>query len=628
MQNGFYEVRLPDSTDYWTEMVKCRHACPVHTDACGYVTAIAEGHFEKAYRIARAHNPFASICGRVCGAPCETNCRRGDVDAPVSIRPLKRFVTDRFGPETGDYRLYREANNDLMLPPNRGDYERVAVVGAGVSGLTAAHDLVRMGYKVTVFEAESEPGGMLTAGVPVFRLPRELVRHEIQAILSLGVDLKCNQRLGRDFSLASLRRDGYKAIFLGIGLPKGRKLAMPGSDNENVIDGMDFLRAFNAGTPLALGKRIVVIGGGNVAYDVARSAVRPNDDHVAYDVARSALRLSGDKEVHVVCLESRAEMPADEVEVIEGAEEGIHLHNQRGPRAVVLEGGQLTALRTVHCTAVFDARGRFNPSFDESHVEDIPADSVIFAIGQTSDLSFLDPADGVESDRGLIKVNRETYQTTAPDVFACGDIAHGARLFIDAIASAQTAARSMHDYLRSTRSDVVVRKQWKPAAYTMADGWNSIERRNPPVLESETRAATLEIVEAPYGEQEARRQASRCLRCNVNTVFDTAKCVACNGCVDICPENLIRLVGLSKLIEDPQWMERAVAEFGDLGQYAPEELDQMAAAMMKDETTCIRCAMCASRCPTAAILMKEFEFYRECVTVATRNPKVAYGQPA
>jgi len=609
-------------------MVKCRHACPVHTDACGYVTAIAEGKFEKAYRIARATNPFASICGRVCGAPCEQNCRRGDVDAPVTIRPLKRFVTDQFGPETGDYALYREANNDGMLPPNRGDYERVAVIGAGVSGLTAAHDLVKLGYKVTVFEAESEAGGMLTAGVPIFRLPRELVRHEIAAILSLGVELKCNQRLGRDFTIASLRREGYRAIFLGIGLPKGRKLAMPGSDNQNVIDGMDFLRAFNAGTPLPLGKRIVVIGGGNVAYDVARSAVRPNDDHVAYDVARSALRLSADKEVHVVCLESRAEMPADEVEVMEGAEEGIHLHNSRGPREAVLDGGTLTALRTVRCTAVFDARGRFSPAFDESQIEDIPADSVIFAIGQTSDLTFLDPADGVESDRGLIKVNRETYQTTAPDVFACGDIAHGARLFIDAIASAQIAARSMHDYLRGTRTEVVVRKQWKPAAYTMVDGWNVIPRQNPPALQSELRASTLEIVEAPFGEPDARRQASRCLRCNVNTVFDTSKCVACNGCVDVCPENLIRLVGLSKLIEDPQWMERAVEEFGDLAQYPPEQLDQMAGAMMKDETTCIRCAMCASRCPTAAILMKEFEFYSECVTVPARNPKVVYGPSA
>jgi NADPH-dependent glutamate synthase beta subunit-like oxidoreductase len=628
MQNGFYQVRVPDATDYWIEMVKCRHACPVHTDACGYVTAIAEGRYQEAYRIARAHNPFASICGRVCGAPCETSCRRGDVDAPVTIRALKRFVTDRFGPETGNYSLYREANNDLMLPPRTGDGaypEKIAVVGAGVSGLTVAHDLVKAGYRVTVFEAEAEPGGMLTVGVPIFRLPRELVRHEINAILSLGVDLQCNMRLGRDFTIASLRAEGYAAIFLGIGLPKGRKLPLPGGDNPNVLDGMDFLRAFNSGKPAPLGKRIVVIGGGNVAYDVARSAVRPHDEQVAYDVARSALRLSADKEVHVVCLEGREEMPADDIEVIEGAEEGIRLHNQRGPREVLVEDGRVTALRTVHCTAVFDASGRFNPTFDENHIEDIPADSVIFAIGQTSDLAFLDPADGVQSERGLIKVNRETYQTTAPDVFACGDIAHGARLFIDAIASAQIAARSMHDYLRGTRTDVVVRKKWSPAAYAMADGWNVIPRRNPPTVASEQRASTLEIVEESFPEAEARRQGARCVRCNVNTVFDTGICVACNGCVDVCPENLIRLVGLSKLIEDESWMAKAVEEFGsEIHRLPPEELDALGAVMMKDETTCIRCALCASRCPTHAITMKRFDFYRECVSVPVRNPKVLY----
>lgn len=603
MPDTLYQVRVPD-LDYWVEMVKCRHACPVHTDACGYVTAIAEGRYEDAYRIARAHNPFASICGRVCGAPCETNCRRGDVDTPVAIRPLKRFVTGKFGPETGDYAIYRHANNDAMLPPNRGDYEKVAVIGAGVSGLTVAHDLTRLGYRVTVFEADAEPGGMLTVGVPVFRLPRDLVRHEIQAILSLGVELKCNQRLGRDFSLADLRRQGYRAIFLGVGLPKGRRLPLIGAEAEGVIDGMEFLRAFNTGRPVPLGKRILVIGGGNVAYDVARSAVRPHDD--AYDVARSALRLSGDKEVHVVCLESREEMPADEIEVIEGAEEGIRLHNSRGPREVIAPGGKVAALRTVRCTSVFDAQRRFSPTFDETDVRDIPADNIIFAIGQQSDLSFLDPADGVATERGLIKVNRETYQTTAPDVFACGDIAHGPRLFIDAIASAQIAARSMHDYLRGTRTDVVLRKQWRPASYTMMERWNVVERDNPPALHHESRAGSLEIVELDFAEAAARRQAARCLRCNVNTVFETERCVACNGCVDVCPENLIRLVPVDEMT----------------GEFDP---DGAAAALIKDETTCIRCAMCASRCPTHAIQMKEFVYTRECVTLETRNPKVLYG---
>lgn len=635
MPNGFYQVRMPDASEYWMQMIKCRDACPVHTDACGYVTAIAEGRYEDAYRLARAHNPFASICGRVCGAPCEVNCRRGDLDAPVAIRALKRFVNETYGPESGDYRLHQEACDERMLPPGRGDYERVAVVGAGVSGLTVAHDLVRMGYKVTIFEADPEPGGMLITGVPVFRLPRELVRHEISAILALGVELKCNMRLGRDFTVSDLRRDGFRAIFLGIGLPKGRKLPIPGSDLPGVIDGMEFLRAFNAGTPVPLGRRIVVVGGGNVAYDVARSAVRPlrptthkeameeieRGEQVAYDVARSALRLSGDKEVHIVCLEGREEMPADEIEIVEGEEEGIHLHNGRGPKEVLRRRDAVAGLRTVRCTSVFDASGRFNPVFDDSVVEDIPADSIIFAIGQASDLSFLDPLDGVEASRGLIKVDPATYQTTAPDVFACGDIAHGARLFIDAIASAQIAARSMHDFLRRTRTEVAVRKKWMPAAYSMVDNWNRLERRGPPVLESERRAASLEVIEERYPEREAQIQGARCLRCNVNTVFDTSICVACNGCVDVCPESLIRLVALRHLIAGDAWLQAAAAEFGVQD---PEELDRVGAAMLKDETTCIRCALCASRCPTHAITMKLFEYYRECVTVPSPNPQIRY----
>ncbi|MFZ1613109.1 MAG: FAD-dependent oxidoreductase [Holophaga sp.] len=642
MQNGNWQLRVPDDSQYWVEMVKCQHACPVHTDACGYVTAIAEGRHEDAYRIARATNPFASICGRVCGAPCEANCRRGSLDEPVAIRALKRFATDKSGPETGDYAKYREGCDQRMLPPNRGDFERVAVVGAGVSGLTVAHDLVQLGYKVTVYEADSEPGGMLMVGVPVFRLPRELVQHEIQAILSMGVELKCNMRLGRDFTIASLRAEGYKAVFLGVGLPNGRKLSLPGGEAEGVYDGMEFLRAFNQGKALPMGRRIVVVGGGNVAYDVARSALRPVDamgrdealeemgrgEKVAYDVARSALRSSGDKEVHVVCLESLEEMPADDVEIHEGEEEGIRLHNRRGPREIIIEKGRAAGLRMNKCVSVFNAEGRFEPQFAEEETEDLLADTIIFAIGQSSDLSFLKPEDGVASERGLIKVDRATYQTTAPDVFACGDIAHGPRLFIDAIASAHTAARSMHDFLRNTRTDVVLRKRWLPAAYTMAEGWYEVPRCNPPVVECTQRAASLENVELNYSETMAKRQGSRCLRCNINTVFDTSICIACNGCVDVCPENLIKLVGLSHLSDAEAWerlfqagAEITTAEYAAL---SAEEKDELGGIMLKDESTCIRCAMCASRCPTHAIQMKRFEHYQECVTVPSPNPKILY----
>ncbi len=642
MDNGSWQLRVPDDLQYWVEMVKCQYACPVHTDACGYVTAIAEGRYEDGYRIARATNPFASICGRVCGAPCEANCRRGSLDEPVAIRALKRFVTDKSGPETGDYTSYKADCDQRMLPPNRGDYERVAVIGAGVSGLTVAHDLVQIGYKVTVFEALPEPGGMLTVGVPVFRLPRELVRHEIQAILSMGVELKCNMKLGRDFTIAQLREQGYKAIFLGVGLPSGRKLSLPGGDAVGVYDGMEFLKAYNEGRPLLLGRRILVVGGGNVAYDVARSALRPVEsmereealgqmgvgEKVAYDVARSALRLSGDKEVHVVCLESREEMPADDMEVVEGEEEGIHLHNRCGPKEIVVENGKVKAFRAVQCLSVFNAEGRFEPTFDQNAIQDIPVDTVIFAIGQTSDLSFLTSGDRVETERDLIKVNKETYQTTAPDIFACGDIAHGARLFIDAIASAHTAARSMHDFLRGTRTDVILRKRWVPAVYTMAEGWHREQRCNAPLLESERRAASNEIVELSFPDNQARRQGARCLRCNINTVFDTSICIACNGCVDVCPEDLIKLVGLSRLKDEDAWdrLEQAEANipFQEYTAMSPEEKDELGGVMLKDESSCIRCALCASRCPTHAILMQRFEHHLECVSVPSPNPRILY----
>jgi NADPH-dependent glutamate synthase beta subunit-like oxidoreductase len=641
--NGQFDVI--GGTDYWLEMVKCQHACPVHTDACGYVNAIAEGRDEDAYRIARATNPFASICGRVCGAPCEASCRRGSLDEPVAIRALKRFVTTQYGPETGDYARHRESANLNMLP-NRGDWERVAVVGAGVAGMTVAHDLALLGYKVTVFESCASPGGMLTAGVPVFRLPRELVMAEIDAILSLGVELKCNQRLGTDFTIQGLREQGYKAIFLGVGLPKGRKLDLPGANLDGVYDGMDFLRAFNEGNPLPVGRRIIVIGGGNVAYDVARSAVRPLEalepedsvadmhrgESVAYDVARSAMRLSGRREVHVVCLESRKQMPADEIEVTEGGEEGLILHNSRGPREITGQDGKVAGLRTVECTAVFDANGRFNPSFNEGNSEIIEADTVIFSIGQSSDLSFLKPEDGVESVRGLIKVDSETYQTTAPDVFACGDIAHGPRLFIHAIRSAQIAARSMHDFLRGTHTRETVDTSWEAAHYIMRENWDQLRRHHPPVAPASERALTLQIVEGAYPADAAREQAARCLRCNVNTVFATEICVACTGCVDVCPEDLIRLTSVAELCraeDGREWLAGATGmPPGEIEALDPDQLKALGGVLMKDEVSCIRCGLCAARCPSRAITMQRFNYRRKCVTLPGIHPNLKHVQTA
>ena len=616
VSSAYRRLRIPDAERYWVEQVKCRVGCPVFTDACGYVTAVAEGRDEDAYAIARATNPFVSICGRICGAPCERACRRGSVDAPVSIRAIKRWACEMYGNDSGTSEHYLRFADARMLPPP-GDYpEKIAVVGSGVAGLTVAHDLARAGYQVTVFEASSVPGGMLTHGVPLYRLPREVVRAEIDAILSLGVELRLNTRIGTPGNtLADLKAQGFAAFYLGAGLQGSRQLDVPGANLPGVVHGIEFLKQINLGEPVEIGPRVVVVGGGNVAFDVARSAAR----------------CPGAREVHVACLESREEMPADAVEIEEGQHEGLLLHTSLGPRMISGEDG-VTGIEFARCVAVFDSERRFNPQFDETHREAIPCDTVILAIGQRAELDLIKPEDGIElTDRGLIKVDSETFQTSRPDVFAGGDVVLGPRLFIDAIASAQVAARGIHDYLRRTTTAVELSSSWSPAVYQMAQDWEIAVRRLPPSVAphaDELPAEAERLVEENYSEAEARRQAQRCLRCNVQTYFEAPLCIACNGCVDVCPSDCLQLVGLSQIAADPRLGTLAQAQLGldpeELSAFEPCELDALGGAMLKDETACIRCSMCATRCPTHAFTMRHFAFHRELVVAAGENPRLRY----
>jgi len=623
--------------DWLESNFPCMQACPVHTQAGRYVSLIAEGRFEEAYRYARQPNPLASICGRVCGHPCETACRRGQFDAPISIRALKRFVTERYGPES---------RNPLDLFPEKPKLthaERVAVIGSGPAGLAAAHDLALLGYAVTIFEAAQVPGGMLHLGIPEYRLPRDVVQAQVREILALGPELRLNSRLG-DFSLSDLRREGFHAILLAIGLHRSRDLILPGRDLDGVITGTDFLLNVNLGYQFSIGKRVAVIGGGNVAMDVARTALRqqqrqtldalsssvlpdqltdPERDVVMkelMDVTRTAMRL-GAREVHMVCLESREEMPAFEEEIEEGELEGLKIHASRGPRRFVGEDNKLAGLETVHCTSVFDAQHRFSPVFAPGTESVLACDTAILAIGQTSDLSFLAPQDGIETTRqGTVKIDPETLMTTAPGVFAAGDIAFGPRLIISAVADGKKAAEEIDHYLRGPA--------WKPRPryvqisvldhHQMAQEYDEYSRLSVPTIALDRRTGIAEV-EAGYTEEQARLEATRCLKCWINTIFEGneaegTECILCGGCVDVCPENCLELVPLSQL-KIPETETREIQELLASDPIAfqhltPDELPEgEGSVMVKDETICIRCGLCAQRCPAHTITMEGFEVY-------------------
>jgi len=624
--------------DWLESNFPCMQACPVHTQAGRYVALIAEGRYEEAYRYARSPNPLASICGRVCGHPCETACRRGKFDAPISIRALKRFLTERYGPES------RNPVDVFPEKPQPTRPERVAVIGSGPAGLAAAHDLALLGYRATIFEAAPTPGGMLSLGIPEYRLPRDVLDAQVREILELGVELRLNTRLGRDISLAQLHAQGYQAFLLAVGLHRSRDLPLPGNDLDGVIKGIDFLLNVNLGYRFGIGKKVVVIGGGNVAIDVARSAIRqqqrltlealgasllpdsltPGELQVAMkelaDVSRAALRL-GAREVDLICLESREEMPAFEEEIEEGQREGLKIHPSLGPRAFVGRGGKVTGVETVRCLSVFDARHRFNPTFEPGTESVIPCDTAILAIGQASDLSFLTPADGIETTRqGTVRIDPDTLMTTAPGIFAAGDIAFGPRLIISAVADGKKAAEQIDRYLR--------RQEWQPRPrfvqitvldhHSMAESFDEYSRLPVPLNSLDRRTGVTEV-ETGYTEEQARREAERCLRCWINTIFDGneaegTECILCGGCVDVCPENCLQLAPLSQI----GFPEEVQARLAQEAEFHPNTLQHLEPAdlagaegsvMLKDETICIRCGLCAERCPVHTITMEAFEVF-------------------
>lgn len=600
-----YAVEFP-TPRYYERQVRCREACPIRTDAGGYVGSIAEGEDEEAFRIAAELNPLVSICGRICAHPCEAACRRGQFDAPVSIRALKRFVTERYGLENPG-----RARGGPALPAAACDGQQVAVVGAGPAGLACANELASLGYRVTVFEASTVGGGMIRLGIPEYRLPRDLIRAEVEAILSRGVELRPGWRLGSDFSIRDLRENGYRAVFLAIGAFRGRDLAIPGADLDGVVDGIDFLLNVNLGYRVELGRRVAVIGGGNVAMDVARTALReageelpaPAEDRsTLMDVARAALRL-GSAEVHVYALESREELPAFHDEIEEAEREGIVIHPSRGPKQFRGDG-RVREIEFLRVASVFDPDGRFNPRLVPGSEETAPADSVLLAIGQMIDGSAFarDPEIALTA-RGTVDVDSETLETTVPGVYAGGDSAFGPRNIISALAEGRRAARSIHRFLGG-RAPAPRTFQMRPVPlHRDRDPYERVPQIPPPTLSVERRVGFREV-EEPYTDRQARREASRCLLCHVHPVFDSRLCILCGGCADVCPEDCLRLVPAGALAVPPDGMHRLVDDAGEPSVPLPAS----ATAILMDSQHCIRCGLCALRCPTDAITMEEIRW--------------------
>jgi len=488
----------------------CQRACPIQQDVRGYINLIAEGEFDEALRVIRNTNPLPSVCGLICAHPCETECRREQVDQPLAIAALKRFAIeyghdDGAEPQTGAKRA-----------------EKIAIIGSGAAGLTAAHDLAKKGYGVTIFEREAAPGGALGAFIPQYRLPREVLQRDIERIVALGVEIKTNSELGKDFTLTELKDGGYSAVVLALGLPLSRGLNISGVELDDVLLALPFLSDAKLGVGKSLsGRRVLVIGGGNVAVDVARSALR-----------------LGAGEVHMACLEARHEMPAFSWEIEAALEEGVILHCSKGPKSILCRDTKVTGLECMEVKAVFDEEGRFNPTFYEERVSVVDTDVVIIAIGQAADLSFLKDTGIKLNQRGQLVFDPDTLATSEEGIFACGEVISGPGTAVGAMASGRQAALAADCYLRGEKMPAPQPDDSMDVGELLATTTEEIkrlERQEMPTLTLEERLSNFGQIELGYTERTAVKEAERCLRCGAGAEYLEDKCSACLTCVRICP---------------------------------------------------------------------------------------------
>lgn len=592
LYKDLYKVVIPD-LDYYIRQIDCRDGCPVKTDGRGYMLALHSGNLLEGYKIARGPNPFASICGMICGAPCEITCRRDRVDKTLTIRAQKRYLDEWFG-------LDKQAHiKSLEFSYARGSTKpmpnglRVACVGAGVASLTCAHDLLRLGYAVDVYEMMRMPGGMLTYGVPTYRLKNEIAINECAAIEHLGAKIYYNMKVGRDITLTDLQRD-YHAVFIGNGLWKSRELPIPGADAPDIIRGIEYLRVRCAEEQWKIRDHLIVIGGGNVAFDVARTSIR-----------------NGAKKVTMVCMEARDEQTADEFEIEDGMQEGIEIINRLAPISVERNAnGEITGLKVQKLYSLFDANGRFAPKSVPDSQFVIPCNTIALAIGQSMDQSIFngwDKKSELQLDRGIIKTERDSGRTSVKGIYAGGDAAFGAALFITGIKHGQDAARAIDSDLRGTTPYQEFSGEFTEISPMRDKTYLRTPWALPTMQPADVRIHNEKMVENGYTAQEAHEQSNRCLQCHISPVFDGSLCIKCNGCVDVCPCNCLKQIPITKLdLESGDNKLRiAVDNFYaiDSASMDEDELAELGTVMLKDEDLCIRCGLCAEKCPTQAVTM-------------------------
>lgn len=509
---------------YDTGTAPCKAACPAHLPVQGYIKMASQGRYMDALKLIKTENPFPAVCGAICNRRCEDACTRGTVDNAVAIDEIKKFIAEQ--------ELYaRNRYIPQMLNYSGKPFpEKIAVIGAGPAGMSAAFYLKRSGYPVTVFEKEKRPGGMLLNGIPSFRLEKDVIEAEIDVLRSMGVEFRCGIEVGRDTTIEKLRREGYKAFYVAIGAQDGRRAGIPGEEAEGVLTGLEFLRSVNQdAADVRLAGRTVVIGGGNVAVDVARTALRAGSEAAA-----------------MYCLETRETMPAAADEVAEALEEGITICNSWGPKEILMENGRVSGVVFKKCISVFDENGRFHPRYDEEQLLRVACESVLVSIGQSVRWGELLTGTKAEINKnGTVKADPLTYQTGEPDIFAGGDVYTGPKFAIDAIAAGKEGCVSIHRFVHEGQSLTIGRNRrmfveldkenlrLEPESFDNA-------KRQVPGRKSPDAGTDFSDLRSTFTEEQVKAEANRCLGCGA-TVVDPNKCIGCGICTTKCEFDAIHL---------------------------------------------------------------------------------------